>query len=321
MFLAKALKQVSFMKKPYTFFLTSMVITAIIITSAIYYIFGVIEKDRMINIIDKRMEILIKNVNENDKDMQRFVDQVREDNEDRAKGASLILLHNPGSISSDVVLEEIRIGIGADAINIIDENGKIVAGSDAYSEVVDYDEELFEEFQRALTNTNFYKTVIKTNEDGTYTFKTAVARLDKKGIIEISVIPKNINEIINTLNIASVTSDFPLMESGSTAIIDTETHKFLSHTNSQYIGESVQIPESKFSKDKGTFSSTFKGKPSIIRYLKEEDKIFIGIVNKSEVYTSRNMIFWTLIFVQPILILVGFLAIRTKYIEAREKED
>lgn len=298
------------MKKPYVFVITSFVVASALIILLVYYSFGVIERAAMNKIIDVRLDKITVDIEQNDAELQAFISQISDDNESRAKALAIMILQSPSILNDNETLEEVRVALGVDDVNITDENGTIISGTSAYTGDIFSSDLYIDDFKPAIKNKSFSKTV---TEDvyGTKRFYTGVARLDKSGIVQITSTPATLKKIIEYSDISAVTANNQLLRNGCTAIIDTKTYKYISHTDSDMISKGVQIHKGNFEKDKGNFPSMLNGKKATVRYRHYgEDKIIMAIIPNSELYSSRNITMKTLCVVLSLMLIVTVLAVR-----------
>ena len=152
-------------------------------------------------------------------------------------------------------------------------------------------------------------------------FSVGVSRRDKKGIVQANFISKNYNKIVKYSDISNVTSEYPLLKKGITAIIDANDGHYLSHTNFKLTNTLSAIPLDKFQKNVGTISSNSTNSNVIIRYKKYKDYVILGIVDKTEVYSRRNSVtIWTVLCCLS-LSLTSILSIRKHLIDVDLKKQ
>lgn len=296
--------------RPYVFVLVSYVLASALIILFVFYAFGVVARDGMNDQIDLRLDQIAQDIELNQTELDAFITQLSEDNESRAKALAIMLLESPSILGDNETLEEVRIALGADDVNISDKEGMIIAGTSAYTGDIFNSGNYIEEFMDAIKDKSFAKTI---TEDvyGTKRFYTGVARLDKPGIVQITSTPATLKRIIQYSDISTVTQNERLTKDGCTAVIDTASYKYLSHTNEKLVNTGVQIPKSSFDKKKGSFPSTLNGEKAMVRYRSYgEDKIILAIIPDSEIYSLRNVAVRTLCVTLVLLLFVVLLAVR-----------
>ncbi len=297
-------------KSPYFFVITSFILSSAIIISLVYYSFGVVERASMNKIMDVRLDRITEDIEENNTELEAFISQITADNESRAKALAFMILQNPSILKDNETLEEVRVALGVDDINITDQSGSVIAGTSAYTGDIFSSELYIVDFLPAIKNKSFSKTI---TEDvyGTKRFYTGVARLDKSGIVQITSTPLTLKRIITYSDISTVTQENQLMKKGCLAVIDMASYKYISHTDSKYVSTGVQIPKFNFEAEKGNFASTLNGKKATVRYRHYgDDKVVLAIVPNNEIYSVRNVTVKTLCVVLTLILVVTVLSVR-----------
>lgn len=298
-------------KKPYRLILSSMILSSVFIISTAYYSIGVVSKASTRTNVDKRLHQLETKIKENEIETNFILEEFTADYEHRANIISMLIAQNPSVLENEIALEEMRTLISADEISITDEKGIVRYSTNQHDEKIVSDSF----FSDAIKNKAFSDTIISTI-DGNLVLISGTSRIDSNGIVQIIYTPEKLNKALAYSDISIVTSDFPLYKNGSTAILDINTFKYLSHTNSKAIGLTSQFNEDDFDFESksGDFYSRVNGKKSFIRYSVQDDKIILGIVPVKEVYSRRNITAIWLMVLSIILIFSSYLSVRTFYI-------
>jgi hypothetical protein len=123
--------------------------------------------------------------------------------------------------------------------------------------------------------------------------------------------------VLKSTDISMVTSEYPLFKSGFTAIIDSSTYTYLSHTDTSLVGTPSQLPQEQFdfTKEKGGFFCSVGGKKSYVRYYIYDDKILLGVVPTSEIYRLRNALTGWMLFDGLVLSAIAILSARFKMLK------
>ena len=292
-------------KSLYRLIIAPLVSTFVIIFIA-YYSVGVVERSSARRVADMRIEQIISRIDENNKDFEAFKEQLRSEYESRAKSFSLIISQTPTALTEDMATEELRLAIGADEIALTNSTGHITFSTSESND----NKEINEQFLQGLKIKNFSGTLVTKSDDG-YIFEVAVSRRDGNGLLIFKFINTSLNDMLNYSGIASVTSDYPMMQNGITAIVDIPTNTYLSHTTSKLNGTLCTIPPEKFiNKEKDSFSYKVYGNSSLVCFKTYEDNIILGILPKSEIYQKRNSITGWLSLMAAIVIISMLLSIR-----------
>ncbi|NLK70653.1 MAG: hypothetical protein GX286_04350 [Clostridiales bacterium] len=298
-------------KSPYRLILTSMILSSVFIVSTAYYSIGVVSKANTRSTIDKRLHQLENKIKENEIETNFILEEFTNDYEHRANIISMLIAQNPSVLENEVALEEMRSLISADEISITDENGIIRYSTNQHEEEIASNSF----FTEAIKNKNYSDTIVSTVNDELVLI-SGTSRIDSNGIVQIVYTPEKLSKALTYSDISLVTSEFPLYKNGSTAILDINTYKYLSHTNSEVVGLTSQFNEDDFDFENksGDFYSKINGKKSLVRYSIQDDKIILGIVPVSEVYSTRNIVTIWLLILSVILIFSSYLSVRAFFI-------
>lgn len=286
-----------------------MLIASFICTFLSYYSTGVVERSQARRIIDDRLDMMSEKIEEGYNQAAVIKNQVCENYEYRAKMIALMISQSTSSISDENSLEEMRIAINADEINITNSSG-IIEYSTSYHQG-SYAEQIFID---NMSDRNFTKAII-TEDEGSEKIIIGTARVDKTGIIQITFTTDNIEQLVSYFDISKVTSEYPLLNSGCMAVIDRKSYTYLSHTDSALTDTAVQIPAEKFNGEKYNFYSYYNGNKVFIRYRIYDDKIIFGMLPADEIYSSRNMVTAWVAVISIILSGISCLVLRKHIID------
>ena len=296
-------------KNPYIFMILCMLISSFICTFLSYYSTGVVERSQARRIIDDRLDMMSEKIEEGYNQAAVIKNQVCENYEYRAKMIALMISQSTSSISDENSLEEMRIAINADEINITNSSG-MIEYSTSYHQG-SYAEQIFID---NMSDRNFTKAII-TEDEGSEKIIIGTARVDKTGIIQITFTTDNIEQLVSYFDISKVTSEYPLLNSGCMAVIDRKSYTYLSHTDSALTDTAVQIPAEKFNGEKYNFYSYYNGNKVFIRYRIYDDKIIFGMLPADEIYSSRNMVTAWVAVISIILSGISCLVLRKHIID------
>jgi len=296
-------------KNPYIFMILCMLAASFICTFLSYYSTGVVERSQAKRIIDDRLDMMSEKIEEGYNQAVVIKNQVCENYEYRAKMIALMISQSTSSISDENSLEEMRIAINADEINITDSSG-MIEYSTSYHQG-SYAEQIFID---NMADRNFTKAII-TEDEGSEKIIIGTARVDKTGIIQITFTTDNIEQLVSYFDISNVTSEYPLLNSGCMAVIDRQSYTYLSHTDSALTDTAVQIPAEKFNGEKYNFYSYYNGNKVFIRYRIYDDKIIFGMLPADEIYSSRDMVTAWVAVISIILSGISCLVLRKHIID------
>lgn len=291
----------------YRLIIISMLIVTIIISLLAYYCSGVIEFNSYKDIIDVRLQKIETRLNEDNDEKSLLTAEIFSDCEEKARMVAMLIAQNSDQLSYELSLEEFRVISNADEVVIGDSLGVIEYSTSTYQ----LGDTVNKEFISYINNNGYTQSII----DSSGRIITGTTRLDDVGIIQLTFSSDSMRKMLKSTDISRVTSEYPLFENGFTAIIDTLSYTYLSHTDTSLVGTPSQLPQDKFDLDKngGGFFCSVSGKKSYIRYsIYDDEDILVGVIPTSEIYSLRNSItFWTL-FLGIVLTIVAVLSIRFK---------
>lgn len=286
-----------------------MVIATIILTLLSFYCSGVVEFNIYKDIVDVRLQKIVERLSTDDDERQALQNEIVSDCEEKAQMVSMLIAQSSQELSYELSLEEIRIILNADEITIGNSNGIIEYSTSTYNP----SDTIASEFIPYIKD----KTFTKSFSDSNGRIVTGTARLDNDGIILLTFSSDAMGKMLKSTDISTVTSEYPLLKNGFTAIINSDTYTYLSHTDLSLVGTPSQLPRSKINlnKQKSGFFYSISGKKCYIRYLLHDDKIIVGVIPSSEIYRLRNSLSGWILFSGLIFTMVSVLCIRFKMIK------
>ena len=297
------------------------VVIAILICSLIFgflafYSTGVVDRAQTRELLDIRINQVGDILDDNIYEYKNITEQIYSNYKSRSRVMAMMLSKNKSIMTDDTSFEELRMAIGADVISITDSSGFIKYSTNPSSE----NSKAYEDFFPAIENKVFSEAVLNTQDERTSVI-TGCSRLDAPGIIQIEFTPDNAETLLDLTDVSRTLTEIPVLENGHMAIIDTESKKYLSHTNSGLIGTESLFTEDDFKDDNGWFSSEFEGQEVLVKYAIHDDKIIIGMVSYNEIYKRRNTVVKWLMFVIPVTSAVITLTIRDKILKTSNKDN
>lgn len=292
-------------KNPYRFIFICMIVSSLICTFISYYSTGVVMRSDAKRIIDERLDTMTQILEKGYAKEEEIKNKICSNYGSRAKMTALMISQSTTSVSDENFLEEIRIAINADEINITGSDGII-----EYSTSYNSGEQCEEEFTEYISDRNFTDVIIKNDA-----IIAGTARLDGAGIIQIKFSEESIEQYSWYFDVSDVTSDYPLLDNGCMAVIDIDSYTYLSHTDNSLIYKAVQIPADKFDGRKLNFYSYYNGNKVMVRYRLYNEKIILGMIPVSEIYSTRNAITAWVAIISLILSIVACLSFRKHLID------
>lgn len=296
------------------------VVFTVIICFLAYYMIGVFERSSMNIILERRIDKVQMALDNNLSEQDAIIEIMSNETVSKAKSLSLMLIHN--SFTDDgryELIEETRIALNLSEFYITDENGYVISGTEAF--IGNNISEIWPDtnFLRAVEDKS-YVEIIKPSEQTNGFFTAAVSRIDADGVIVVCLDSVVLKTALDLTDISQVTSVYPIFKNGTTSIIDIESYKYLSHTNEEYIGQTLQIPVKRFKNldeenGNGHFTIRFEGKKQYIYYEVYGDYLITANVPSSEMFARRNFTFGALLITCPLICFVILLASRKNLID------
>lgn len=292
-------------KSHYKVIIIPALICMTIISFLAFYSAGVIDRSEAREIIGERIELVWENIDEKKESSEKLTEEIYNSYRSKARVVSMMLSKNISILNDEASLEEMRVAIGADVINVSDESGIIRYSTDMSVE----ETSVLEEFMPGIENRVFSEAVL-SESGGNKVVITGSSRLDEPGIIQIRFSLENYQQQLELSEISTAVTQMPIMKHGHLAVIDTQSNTYISHTDSYLNGSAVQFAPEEFAEDTGWFSSEYDGKRVLVKYEKHDDMIVAGILPYSEIYQRRNSIVKWLLFSMFTLTVIAILSMR-----------
>jgi methyl-accepting chemotaxis protein len=151
-----------------------------------------------------------------------------------------------------------------------------------------------------------------------------VSRLDKPGLVQIGVIPKELQDLLDRVNVKNISKSTKVGKGGYVAILDKDG-KFISYPDDKLIGKSLKDFEwgqKVASSNKGSFKYKMNGIENLMAFEKTDKYIIMATIPTLEYYgqlsTLRNNIILSIVLS---LLLASFIiyVVSNKYIIKRIK--
>lgn len=302
---------VTYAAKKHSFVLIVLVIVSICIMGLSYYCVGVVERHSMDEIMEVRLDKLSDAAKESTTERELIYNRFVTDCECKAQAIAVMIAQNPKLIADEIGLEELLAVTGVDEITIADENGEVVLTTSAsFEEQIGLDEI----FVQNAGNKNFSQT-INTEQNGNPVLISGVSRRDATGILTITCSADVLRQVEEYTDISEVTSRFPLMEHGVTAIIDSDTMQYISHTNSSLIGTVTEIESAEFNDDRGSFTYKLDNEDCYVKYQIDDGNIILASIPEHELYEGRNNVLKWLVFACLMCCFAAALASRKVFLD------
>ncbi len=302
---------VTYAAKKHSFVLIVLVIVSICIMALSYYCVGVVERHSMDEIMEVRLDNLSTAAKESTTERELIYNRFVTDCECKAQAVAVMIAQNPKLIADEIGLEELLVVTGVDEITIADENGEVVLTTSAsFEEQVGLDDT----FAQNADKKNYSGNII-AERNGKSVLICGVSRRDAAGILTISCSADVLRQVEEFTDISEVTSRFPLMEHGITAIIDAETMQYISHTNSSLVGTVTEIESAEFNDDRGNFKCKLDDEDCYVKYQVDNGNIILAAIPEHELYEGRNNVLKWLVFACLMCCFAATLASRKVFLD------
>jgi hypothetical protein len=281
-----------------------MFITTIIVTLLAYYCASVVEFNAFRDIIDARLEKIETRLEDDSEERQALTDEIVSDCEEKARMVAMLISQSATDLSYELSLEEIRVIANVEEITVCKPSGAVEYSTSTYGA----DDTIEVDSAFLVKDKGFTKST--TDDDGQIV--TTTTRLDDDGVVRLVFSSDSMRNTLKSTDISMVTSEYPLFKNGFTAIIDSTTYTYLSHTDTTLVGTPSQLPQDMFNfdKSKGGFFCSVAGTKSYVRYAMYDDKVLLGVIPTSEIYRLRNAVTGWVLFSGIVLTGTSILSVR-----------
>ncbi len=284
-----------------------------------WYVVGIVEKNNTKKILEARVSSISEIMYKQEAKYKNMSELVSDEYKTKARAVAIMLSKNTDIMTDELLLEEMRMSIGADAISIFDKYIQL-----EYSTSMDKTSEKYvHKFEQAINNKLFSVAQIDTNYDIPKVI-VGCSRLDNPGIVLIEYTAENMNVIVELINsISEMAVTIPIMKTGSLAVIDSNSMNYIAHTDENMIGKSSGFQLDTHFVGKVTydfFDCEINGKDVLLHFDFCNNNVVIGYIPYSEIYNVRNNTIQWVIVVGAIVAIVVTLTLRSKVLHVNKKK-
>lgn len=183
----------------------------------------------------QKLDQLSQMIERNEVELQNLKERLNEDYLTRAYAFAYIIKQNPEVLNSQEELDHISELLSVDELHVIDENGILYAGNMPMYLGMDFHAaDQTREFLDILDDPDTY--LVRGIRPNGYEKKLfqyiGVARLDKKGIVQVGIAPDRILEAQKRNRLENILDGTPVDEGSTLFVIRGDDGKILAHTNS-----------------------------------------------------------------------------------------
>ncbi len=307
------------MKKSFYKFIGVVVgVVGIIFTILLFYVFNIVDFVETKDTVSNELDILIERIDEKNVQFEKLLENVSNENVSTAKAISIIINHECKTYKTIDSLEELRVAVNVEDIEITDADGKVVAGTGSYIGHNINKNDVLEKFSDGLDEDNYVKTINNISNDD-FSQYVAVSRLDDEGLVIISSDLKTFRDAFDFMITPYSLENEAHINKSTVSIIDKNTWTILSNSDKKVVKQRFQISKDKFEEidlsGEGYFDTEYKGNDTYVFYKKHGDHVLISMVNKSDIYSRRNSVTVSCLICTIILSFTAILAFRKKYID------
>ncbi len=296
--------------KMYRLVLLSLAAVIAVLALTAGYTVGVVSQNDVIAQIDTNIGSVEAYLEKNKNTTTTLTEEFKEEYAAKTRTIAMLLAQDSSFITDDRTLEELRVTVDADMISVADVDGNVVASTDPSGEGTS----IREEFRSHLEDT-VYTEVLFLLESDTPTIVAASALDGGNGLVQITFSANSMVSLLQDADLANVASDMPLYSSGTTAILETDTLKYISCTDSSQIGKKAEYDPGKLQKKKGKFDiENTDGKTEMVHYQTSGDYIILATVSYSDIYHMRNVVMGWIICGGVLMLIVTALALRMVFL-------
>ena len=270
----------------YRWVLLSLAVTIAILAAAAGYTVGIVSQNSVIAQIDMNIGSIEAYLEKNKDSSAMLTEEFKEEYAAKTRTIAMILDQDSSFITDDRTLEELRVTVNADRISVADTNGSVVASTDPSGEGT----KIRSEFTPYLSE-KVYTDVLFLLESDTPTIIAASTLDGGHGMIQITFPADNVVSLLKEADLANLAVDRPLYSYGTTSILDADTLKYVSCTDTAQIGKTASFEKSSLKKKKGNFNITdADGNREMVHYQTSGDYVILATVPYHDINHMRNVV-------------------------------
>lgn len=272
--------------KLYRWVMLSMAVCIAVLAIAAGYTVGVVSQNNVIAQIDVNIGSIETYLEKNHNATQLLTDEFKEDYSAKTRTIAMLLAQDSSFITDDRTLEELRVTVNADMISVADADGNVVASTDPSGAGTSIREEF-----RSHLEEDVYTDALFLLDSDTPTIVAASSLDGGHGMVQITFSADSVVSLLQDADLANIASSMPLYSSGTTAILEADTMKYISCTDTDLIGQTADFDKSSMKRNKGKFDvKDADGKTNMVHYQSSGDYIIMATVPYAEVYRVRNIV-------------------------------
>lgn len=263
-----------------------MAVCIAVLAVAAGYTVGVVSQNAVIAQIDVNIGSVEAYLEKNQNATELLTEEFKEDYSAKTRTIAMLLEQDSTFITDDHTLEELRVTVNADMLSVADADGNVVASTDPSGA----GSSIREEFRSHLQD-DVYTDVLFLLDSDTPTIVAASSLDGGHGMVQITFSADSAVSLLKDADWANIAADMPLYSSGTTAILEADTMKYISCTDSSLIGTDATYSAEDMKRNKGNFDhKNADGKTEMVHYQTSGDYVILATVPYSDIYHMRNVV-------------------------------
>lgn len=299
----------------YRFVFLCMLIVVVGLCLVAGYSVRVLDQNQVIQQVDTNMEAAKVRLDRDAEASATMIEDLRNEYASKTRVVAMLLEEQKDwSSENETILEELRVVIDADQISVSNETGILIASTDFSST----GKRVYRAFLSHTTDPVFTDVVFTIQNDKPMIL-AASALGSGKGLIQVQYPAESMLTQSQENGVSAIVADMPFSDMGISAIIDTDTGKYVSHTQAERCGTDSDYDESLFSGKKGKVDLVRQHQRYMIRYQTHENYILLVDISYREMDNARGMVIKWVFASGLILLLVATLSMRMGYFYLKKK--
>ncbi len=310
---SEALKEKAVLKKAHRFVFFTMVIAYIALCLISVYAVSVLDRNDVVRSIDTNVNAITAYLEQGSETGERVQREFIEEYRTKTAVVSVMIPDPEALEENESVLEEIRVAVDAEEVSVFTGSGNIAATTASYGRSVSVDSE----FTEHISEANYSGAVL--HSDIAKPYVAAVSHLAKGYILQIKYSAEDLVKLVENNSISSAAKNFPLYTDGYTAIIDSESFTYISHSSRSKIGTECSLDKELFKRNKSKFDTFMSGESVMVRYHKYEDYIIAAFVPYNDIFKASYAVLGWMLGGGVAILTIAALGMRMSVIIAMRK--
>lgn len=268
------------------------------ITALSYLLVGRLILENMESITDSKLNEVVVTLDEQKTELADLKKDMNDNYLTKARTLAAVIQQKPEIIENVDALKTLAQSLNVEEIHICDEKGILRWGTvpDFYG--FDFNSaDQTKPFLEAISNKDFElaQEPSERGADKVLFQYIGVARKDKPGIVQVGVAPEKLQKALAKADIKGIATKFLFGKNGYVFVVDSNTHKVISHKNEKKIGEDImQYPFYKQleGKTEGSFDYTLDGEQKFLSFKKYDDYMIAATIPSGEFTGGLTLLLW-----------------------------